>query len=62
MILWFFNIIDYPIALFSIGYFLSINNISFNRSVSKLKYITVLLLFVISTIIKHIYHIMILVI
>ena len=51
-ILWFFNIIDYPIALFSIGCFLSINNISFNRSVSKLKYITVLLLFVIATIMK----------
>ena len=52
VILWFFNIVDYPIALFSIGCFLSINNISFNRSVSKLKYITVLLLFVIATIIK----------
>ena len=52
VLLWFFNIIDYPIALFSIGCFLSINNISFNRSVSKLKYITVLLLFVIATIIK----------
>lgn len=52
VILWFFNIIDYPIALFSIGCFLSINNISFNKSVSKLKYITVLLLFVIATIMK----------
>ena len=52
VLLWFFNIIDYPIALFSIGCFLSINNISFNRSVSKLKYIIVLLLFVIATIMK----------
>ena len=52
VILWFFNIIDYPIALFSIGCFLSINNISFSRSSSKLKYITILLLFLITTIIK----------
>ena len=52
VLLWFFNIIDYPIALFSIGCFLSINNISFNRSVSKLNYIIVLLLFIIATIMK----------
>lgn len=52
VLLWFFNIIDYPIALFSIGCFLSINNISFNRSISKLNYIIVLLLFIIATIMK----------
>lgn len=52
VLLWFFNIIDYPVALFSIGCFLSINDISFDRNIKKSKYIMIVSLFIIFTIIK----------
>lgn len=52
LILWFFNILDYPRALFSIGCFIAVNEISFNKEFKKSTYITIVISFIICTLIK----------
>lgn len=51
-LLWFFNILEYPIALFSIWAYIAIKKITFNRNIKKSKYITILILFIITTLIS----------
>lgn len=51
-ILWILSILKYPIALFSIGAYLSIRDINLELKVSKLTYRTILILFIILTGVK----------
>lgn len=50
--LWFFNILDYPTALFSIGCWIALNNVNLNSNVKKSTCIIITILFIVVTLLK----------